>query len=213
MPQEPAAPATRRRGARTLQRHRRRLLRGTDLRVPGVGVDPRDRRGGARRRRADRPRRDGRGRMDVSRDDAPPGRKAVVARVSAMEFVKGVGEGTAAETRSAADGSFELRVVSQAGNKILLKAESDDPRAVSARSTPIPLDAGRPSSKTSSSSSTRRRSRSPSRTRGRRAPPGCPVQFDWEKTGESSYRGSQRTTDADGRRARVPCPAGRAGPS
>ena len=55
--------------------------------------------------------------------------KAVPARVTAMEIVHGSGRGTAAEARSAADGSFELKVVSKAGNKVLLKAESDDPRA------------------------------------------------------------------------------------
>ena len=62
------------------------------------------------------------------------------ARVTSMEFVNGIGEDTAAETRSAADGSFELKVISRAGNAIGLKAESDDPHAVAAFPKPVKLD-------------------------------------------------------------------------
>ncbi len=62
------------------------------------------------------------------------------ARLKAMEFVNGIGEGTAAEGTSAADGSFELKVISKAGNMIGLKAESDDPHAVANSTNPIKLD-------------------------------------------------------------------------
>jgi hypothetical protein len=69
---------------------------------------------------------------------------AVSARVKATEFVGGLGEGMAAETRSAADGSFELKLVSKAKNKIGLGAESDEPRAVTTSMDMIPLVEGTP---------------------------------------------------------------------
>jgi hypothetical protein len=67
---------------------------------------------------------------------------AISARIRATEYVGGLGEGTAAETRSAADGSFELKVVSTAGNKIGLDAEADDPHAVTTVVEPAPLSDG-----------------------------------------------------------------------
>lgn len=53
----------------------------------------------------------------------------VVASIKATEFVRGLGEGVAAETRSAPDGTFEIKVVSCPGNKVGLHADSEDPRA------------------------------------------------------------------------------------
>lgn len=124
---------------------------------------------------------------------------AVAARVTAMEFVRGSGEGTAAETRSAADGTFELKVVSKAGNKVLLKGESDEPRAVSSSLTPVALDGARTLVEdvvveldaTAVEIAVRD-------ARSGEPLPGCLAHFDWEKTGESSYRGSERRTNADG---------------
>jgi len=55
--------------------------------------------------------------------------KPVVASVKATESVRGLGEGVAAETRSAPDGTFEITVVSRGGNGVSLNADSEDPRA------------------------------------------------------------------------------------
>ncbi len=121
------------------------------------------------------------------------------AHVKAMEFVNGIGEGTAAECTSAADGSFELKVISRAGNMIGLKAESDDPHAVANSTNPIKLDdvtrtvedvVVELDATTLVVTVLDARSGEPLK--------GCMVQVDWEKDGEASHRGSQLTTDEKG---------------
>jgi hypothetical protein len=121
------------------------------------------------------------------------------ARVKAMEFVNGVGEGTAAECASAADGTFELRVISKAGNMIGLKAESEEPHAVTNSTNPIKLgDAARTVEDilveldATTLEVTVRDSRSGDPLSG------CTVQVEWSKDGDTSYRGSQLTTNEKG---------------
>jgi hypothetical protein len=53
----------------------------------------------------------------------------VSAQIRAVEWVDSRGGGVAAETTSSTDGTFELRVVSQASHKMGLSAKSEDPRA------------------------------------------------------------------------------------
>ena len=121
------------------------------------------------------------------------------ARVKAMEFVNGVGEGTAAECASSADGTFELKVVSKAGNMIGLKAESEDPHAVANSTNPIKLDDAARTVEdvvveldATTLEVTVRDSRSGDPL------PGCRVHVEWAKDGETSYRGSQLTTNEKG---------------
>ena len=121
------------------------------------------------------------------------------ARVTSMEFVNGVGEGVAAETASAADGSFELRVISRPGNAIGLKAESEDPRAVAAFPKQVKLDEATRTVEdivieldATALEVTVRDARSGQPLKG------CAIQVEWAKDGETSYRGSQLTTDEKG---------------
>lgn len=121
------------------------------------------------------------------------------ARVTSMEFVNGVGEGVGAETASAADGSFELKVISRAGNAIGLKAESEDPHAVAAFPKQVKLDEAARTVEdivieldATALEVTVRDARSGQPLRG------CAIQVEWAKDGETSYRGSQLTTDEKG---------------
>jgi hypothetical protein len=63
----------------------------------------------------------------------------VSAQVRAMEWVNSRGEGTAAETTSSEDGTFELKLVSQEGHKIGLSAKSEDPPAETTFMQTLPL--------------------------------------------------------------------------
>ena len=121
------------------------------------------------------------------------------ARVTSMEFVNGIGEDTAAETRSSADGSFELKVISRAGYAIGLKAESEDPHAVAAFPKQIKLDDATRTVEdvmieldATALEVTVRDARSGQPLKG------CAIQVEWAKDGETSYRGSQLTTDEKG---------------
>ncbi len=116
-----------------------------------------------------------------------------------MEFVNGIGEGTAAECTSAADGSFELKVISKAGNMIGLKAESDDPHAVANSTNPIKLDeAARTVDDIVIELDATALEVTVHDARSGEPLKGCMVQVEWEKDGETSYRGYQVTTDEKG---------------
>lgn len=127
------------------------------------------------------------------------GGSAVIARVRATEFVGGLGEGTAAETRSAADGSFELKVVSKAGNQIGLSAEAEDPRAVTTSIEPTPLSDGTAVVEgvvleldaTGLEIAVRD-------ARTNEPLPRCPVQITWDKNSESSGKSMTKNADSKG---------------
>lgn len=127
------------------------------------------------------------------------GGSAVIARVNAMEFVNGLGEGTAAETRSAADGTFELKVVSKAGNRIGLGAESDEPRAVTTSMDTIPLAEGTPVVEgVALELDATGLEIAVHDARTNEPLPGCPVEITWDKESESSSKSMIRNADSEG---------------
>jgi hypothetical protein len=125
--------------------------------------------------------------------------RPVPARVTAVETGRGAVGGAAAGTRASADGTFELKVVSKAGRGLRIEAESDDPRAVSNASAPIPLDDARAVIEdvvveldaTAVEALVRD-------ARSDEALPGCAVLVEQGEAGEPLPRRTVRTTDADG---------------
>jgi hypothetical protein len=127
------------------------------------------------------------------------GAGVVSARVRATEFVGGLGEGTTAETRSAADGSFELKVVSKAENKIGLGAESDEPRAVTTSMDTIPLAEGTPVVEgVALELDATGLEIAVHDARTNEPLPGCPVEITWDKESESSSKSMIRNADSEG---------------
>ena len=124
------------------------------------------------------------------------GGAALPARVDATEFVDGLGEGTAASTVSAADGTFELSVVSTRGNRIGLRADSDDPKAVTTSHSSTLLSDDRPLVEgidleldaTGLEIAVRD-------ARTNEQLPGCPVDLTWDKIGEASSKSMTRNAD------------------
>jgi hypothetical protein len=127
------------------------------------------------------------------------GADPVSARVRAMELVGGLGEGTAAETRSAADGSFELKVVSKAGNKIGLGAESDEPRAVTTSMDTISLEEGTPvvEGVTLELDATGLEF-AVHDSRTNETLPGCPLEITWDQENGGASRTMIRNADSEG---------------
>lgn len=121
------------------------------------------------------------------------------AAVRAIEFVDGVGRDAGGGVSATADGSFELKVISRAGNGIALRAESEKPRAVAAPTAPIRLDDSLrvidgvvvelDATAIEIAVSDARTSEPLSK---------CPVRIEWQKSGDTSFRSSDAETDEQG---------------
>ncbi len=121
------------------------------------------------------------------------------ARIKAMEIVNGIGEGTAAETTSSADGSFELKVVSSAGHRMGLSAESDDPRAITTTPNTVVLADGVTVVEGVDLELDATGLEIVVRDSRTQEPlPGCDVAITWEKSDTAASRGSIKKTDASG---------------
>ncbi len=123
----------------------------------------------------------------------------VAAHVEAIEFVAGLGEGTAATAMSAADGSFELKVVSRSGNKIGLKADSSEPKAVAWGGPLTQLTEDKPVVEGLELELDATGLEIAVRDARTNDPlPGCPVEITWDQEGGGGSRSMIRNADSEG---------------
>jgi hypothetical protein len=124
----------------------------------------------------------------------------VAATVKATEFIRGLGQGVAAETSSASDGKYGLKVVSVAGRGLWVQAETTDPKGRGKYPRTIELKESETDFEGIDVLVETGAVEIVLKERGSEAPvPDCPVYLRWIAGGDTGAMMSTRTSDSRGR--------------